>query len=81
MESSKEQPKERKMYLHAELQLAQFHDRQRELIAEADQHRLLVAARRYRRQLTATPDTDATAGQRTDATLGQCGPRAAAPAR
>jgi hypothetical protein len=81
MESSKEQPKERKMYLHAELQLAQFHDRQRELIAEADQHRLLASARRHRRQLAAAPVAQPAAGRRTDATLGQCGPRAAAPAR
>jgi hypothetical protein len=41
--------KETEMLIHPDLALAQAHDRQRELIAEADRRRLLVAARRHRR--------------------------------
>jgi len=69
------------MYISAEFQLAQFYDHRRELIAEADQHRLLLAARRYRRQsLAESGETPAVRGL-PEGTLSQCGPRAAAPAR
>ncbi|GAA4446387.1 hypothetical protein [Phytohabitans houttuyneae] len=37
------------MMMHPDLVLAQAHDRQRELIAEADRERLLATARRARR--------------------------------
>jgi hypothetical protein len=37
------------MLIHPDLMLTQFHDRERELIAEADRYRLLNAARRRRR--------------------------------
>jgi hypothetical protein len=37
------------MLIHPDLTLAQAHDRQRELIAEADRRRLLAVARRHRR--------------------------------
>lgn len=69
------------MYLYPELQLAQFYDRQHELIAEADQHRLLTAALRWRRRSLAESDDNPAVQRRRDGTLTQCGPRAAAPAR
>jgi hypothetical protein len=37
------------MYIHTDFQLSQFHQRERELVAEADRYRLLRAARRGRR--------------------------------
>jgi hypothetical protein len=40
------------MFIHPDLVLAQAHNRQRELVAEADRHRLLKAARRNRRGAT-----------------------------
>jgi hypothetical protein len=36
------------MLQHPDLMLANFHAREHELIAEADRHRLLAAARRWR---------------------------------
>ncbi len=69
------------MYVLPEMQLAQFYDRRRELIAEADQHRLLNAARLWRRQPLAESDDVPAVRRRRDGTLTQCGPRAAAPAR
>jgi hypothetical protein len=41
---------DREMLTHPDLALVQAHDRERELIAEADRRRLLVAARRHRRR-------------------------------
>ena len=69
------------MFLHPDLQLAQFHDRERELIAEAEQHRLLATARRHRRQRRADADANPAARGRPAGTLAGCGQRAAAPAR
>jgi hypothetical protein len=44
------------MLIHPDLTLAQAHDRQRDLIAEADRGRLLAVARRHRRgSATASP--------------------------
>jgi len=70
------------MFLHhPDLLLAQFHDREREQIAEADQQRLLAAARRHRRQGVTDADANRAVASRSDGRLAGCGPRAAAPAR
>jgi hypothetical protein len=69
------------MFIHPELQLAQFHQRQRELIAEVEQHRLLAAARRYRRRRGADTESNPSARGRPAGTLTECGPPAAAPAQ
>jgi hypothetical protein len=63
------------MLIHPELMMASFHARERELIAEADQRRLLARVRRVAR--AARPP----ARHRTDATLATCAPRVAASAR
>jgi hypothetical protein len=71
------------MFLHhPDLLLTQVRDYQRELVAEADQRRLLNAARRRRRAL-ASADAEATraARARPAGTVVPCGPAAAAPAR
>jgi hypothetical protein len=67
------------MFLHPDLALAQFHARERELIAEADRHRLLSAARRRRgghreARVRARP----AARGRPEATLAPCEPSVAA---
>jgi hypothetical protein len=69
------------MFIHPELQLTQFYQRQQELIAEAEQDRLLAAARRLRRRRGADAESDPAARGRPAGTLAGCGPRAAAPAR
>jgi hypothetical protein len=69
------------MFIHPELQLAQFYQRQRELIAEVEQHRLLAAARRYRRRRGADTESNPSARGRPAGTLTECGPPAAAPAQ
>lgn len=69
------------MFIHPELQLAQFHQRQRELVGEAEQHRLLAAARRYRRRRGADAESNPSARGRPAGTLTECGPPAAAPAQ
>ncbi len=69
------------MFIHPELQLAQFYQRQRELIAEVDQHRLLTAARRHRRGRDADAESHPAARGRPAGTLAACEPRAAVPAR
>jgi hypothetical protein len=65
------------------MMLALAYDHQRELIAEADRHRLLSAAWRRRRQATAEAGARAKAQARgrPDGTLAPCEPRVAAPAR
>jgi hypothetical protein len=69
------------MFIHPELQLDQFYQRQRELIAEVEQHRLLAAARRHRRRRSADAESQPAARGRPAGTLVECGARAAAPAR
>ena len=51
------------MFLHPELQLDQFHSRQRELFAEADRSRLLAAALRARRSARASGASKNSAGK------------------
>jgi len=68
------------MFILPELQLAQFHQRERELIAEAEQYRLLAAARRHRRRRGADADANPEARGRPAGTLAGRG-RVAAPAR
>jgi hypothetical protein len=67
------------MIFHSDLLLTHFHQRERELIAEADQHRLLAAARRRRR--AGYSEVRPAARGRPDGTLIVCAPREAAPAR
>jgi hypothetical protein len=43
------------MFVHPDLMLTQFHERERDLIAAADRHRLLTAARRLRRDRRTRP--------------------------
>jgi hypothetical protein len=70
------------MFLHhPDVLLAQFHDRQRELIAEADRQRLLATVRRHNRQGVTAADASPAARGRPDGRLAECGPRAAAPAQ
>jgi hypothetical protein len=69
------------MFIHPELQLAQFHQRERELIAEVEQHRLLATARRHRRRRGVDAESYPVARGRPAGTLAGCGARAAAPAR
>jgi hypothetical protein len=64
------------MMMNSDLLLAQAYDRQRELLAEADRHRLLTFARRARRARKAP----AVRGQPTG-TLASCEPTVAVPAR
>jgi hypothetical protein len=68
------------MLNHPELTMALFHDRHVELIAEAERHRLLAAARRWRRR-GADAGKSAQARGAPDGTLAACEPRVAAPAR
>jgi hypothetical protein len=49
IESTHQRLKETEMLTHPDLVLQQAHQRQRELIAEADRHRLLALVRRNRR--------------------------------
>jgi hypothetical protein len=65
------------MMPYAELLMVDFHARERELIAKADQHRLLTIARRARR-VRAHRGADTAA--RREATLSPCAPRVAASA-
>lgn len=67
------------MLLHPDLLLALANERHRELIAEADQERLLTIARRVRRGRRARK-TPAARGEPTG-TLAACKPSAAAPAQ
>ena len=67
------------MLMNSDLLLAQAHDHQRELIAEADRARLLTVARVARRARRAGKAA-AVRGQPTG-TLASCEPSAAVPAR
>ncbi|HEU5110888.1 MAG TPA: hypothetical protein VFT95_20295 [Micromonosporaceae bacterium] len=67
------------MYLHPDFHLSQFHQRERELVAEADRYRLLIAARRRRRG-GARGSARAAVRGRPDGTLIACAPPAEAPA-
>jgi hypothetical protein len=69
------------MFIHPELQLAQFHQRERELITAVEQHRLLAAARRHRRRRGVDAESHPAARGAPAGTLVECGPRAVAPAR
>jgi hypothetical protein len=65
------------MLNHPDLTMALIHNRQDELIAEADRSRLLAAARRWRRRAAQSAE----ARGAPDGTLAACEPRVAAPAR
>jgi hypothetical protein len=54
------------MYIHEDFQLHQFHQRERELVAEADRYRLLRAARRARRSAGRSGGSHAAARGRPD---------------
>jgi hypothetical protein len=70
------------MFIPPETMLVLAQERQRELIAEADQYRVLRAARRVRRARGAhRAEIVAAAPARPAGTLAPCEPRAAAPAR
>ncbi|GAA4708217.1 hypothetical protein [Phytohabitans rumicis] len=70
------------MMMHPDLLLAQANDRRRELIAEADQERLLNIARLARRARRARQaKQDPAARGRPAGTLASCEPSAAVPAR
>jgi hypothetical protein len=69
------------MFIHPELQMDLFHQRQRELIAEAEQHRLLASARRHLRWRAADAESHPAARNRPAGTLAGCEPRVAASAR
>jgi hypothetical protein len=71
------------MFMHPDLIWSQAKHRQQELIAQADRHRLLTAARRARRARGGNndPDGSAVARGRPAGNLDTCPPRAAAPAR
>jgi hypothetical protein len=71
------------MFTHPDLLWSQAKYRQQELIAEADRHRLLTAARRGRRARRAQADQQSTAMARgrPAGNLAVCPPRAAAPAQ
>jgi len=64
------------MLMHPDLMLTLAHDRHRELIAEADQERLLSLARLARRSRKARAGAARPAG-----TLASCEPSAVVPAR
>ena len=69
------------MYIHSDFQLDQFHQRERELVAEADRFRLLRAARRgrkARRSAGRGGGSHAAARGRPDGTLIACAPPAEA---
>jgi hypothetical protein len=69
--------------MHPDLIWSQAKYRQQELIAQADRHRLLTAARRARRARGGKDDPDgaAVARGRPAGNLASCPPRAAAPAQ
>jgi hypothetical protein len=74
------------MFNNSELLMAQYHQRSAELIAEADQYRLLSAARHARQARRSrggrgTAADNAEVRGRPAGNLAACGPRAAAPAR
>lgn len=70
------------MLMHPDTMLAQAHDRQRELIAEADRYRLLATARRARQARRArTERARGDTANSVTGTLAACGPVAAAPVR
>ena len=70
------------MFMHPDLIWSQAKYRQQELIAQADRHRLLTAARRVRRDRGQDhPDGNAMARGRPAGNLASCPPRAAAPAQ
>ena len=64
------------MMIHPDMMLTMANDRHRELVAEAEQGRLLSSARRARRARKA-----AVARGRPTGTLASCEPSAAVPAR
>ena len=64
------------MLMHPDMMLMLANDRKRELIAEADQARLLAGARRARRARKASAPRRAPTG-----TLASCEPSAVVPAR
>ena len=64
------------MWMHPDVMLNLAHDRHRDLIADADQERLLTIARAARRARKA-----AAARGRPTGTLASCEPSAAVPAR
>jgi hypothetical protein len=71
------------MLTHPDLVWMQTKQHQRELIAEADRHRLLTSARRARRTRAdkVDPEENAQARGRPAGNLAACPPHAAAPAR
>ena len=71
------------MFTHPDLIWAQAKYRQQELIAQADRHRLLTAARRVRRARGGKndPDGNPMARGRPAGNLASCPPPAAAPAQ
>jgi hypothetical protein len=80
--------KETDMFTHPDVLMAQQKQHSADLIAQADQYRLLAAARRFRRARRARGEQDAMVAARgrpatasAPGNLAACGPRAAAPAR
>jgi hypothetical protein len=70
------------MFMHPDLIWIQAKQHQQQLIAEADRHRLLTAARRSRRDRAKDDaDRNAVARGRPTGNLATCPPRAAAPAQ
>jgi hypothetical protein len=71
------------MLIHPDLIWSQAKHRQQELIAQADRHRLLTAARRARRAGGGEddPDGNPVARGRPAGNLASCPPRGAAPAQ
>ncbi len=71
------------MFTHPDLLLAQQKQRQRDLISQAEEYRLLAAARRSRRARRAAGDAAITpvVRGRPAGNLAACGPHAAASAR
>jgi hypothetical protein len=79
--SNNDADEEPAMYIHEDFQLHQFHQRERELVAEADRYRLLRAARRARRAGRSGGrggGSHAAARGRPDGTLIACAPPVAA---
>jgi hypothetical protein len=74
------------MFIHPDLLMAQQKQHRDDLVAQADQYRLLAAARRSRRARDGrgghgSAEPGATVRGRPAGNLAACGPRAAAPAR
>lgn len=69
------------MFFPPETILALALTRQQELIADADRHRVLRAARRRGHRAAAHPADEPLSRGRPAGTLASCGPRAAVPAQ